>query len=213
MVHFQLSGREVFRAPTRSDAALRREREEFETFGERGKDTRAAAEGNDSHVEKWRLVDESAGGMRVTRPLKEGARIGAGMMVAVQTTDSPRYTLGNVRWALREGEGALAAGIQLFAGEAHPVAIRIVEPGATGHPWRHRGHDGPETAPAEAVPRARSRRRVRALQLLRLNPVRREYHAERRAPAGLAVDLQHRLMPLQHMLDDGQAESGAAGVP
>jgi len=169
MVHFQLSGREVFRAPTRSDAALRREREEFETFGERSKDTRAAAEGNDSHVEKWRLVDESAGGMRVTRPLKEGARIGAGMMVAVQTTDSPRYTLGNVRWALREGEGALAAGIQLFAGEAHPVAIRIVEPGATGHPWRQ-GFLLPEVAainePASVVVPAGTYRIERSIEVM-----------------------------------------------
>jgi len=135
-VHFQLSGRQVFRTPTRSDTALRREREELETFGGHSRHPEAAGDQGDSHVEKWHLVDESAGGMRVMRPLKEGARIGAGMMVAIKTMDSQRYALGNVRWALREGENSLAAGVQLFPGEARPVAVRVVEPGATGNHWR-----------------------------------------------------------------------------
>lgn len=135
-VHFQLSGRQVFRAPTRSDTALRREREALETFGERSHNKEAAGDKDESHVERWHLADESAGGMRLTRPLKDGARIGAGMMIAVKTMDSQRYNLGNVRWALREGENSLAAGVQLFPGEARPVAVRVVEPGATGNSWR-----------------------------------------------------------------------------
>jgi hypothetical protein len=135
-VHFQLSGGQTFRAPTRSDTALRREREEFETFGDRGHRTDAAGEKNLSHIETWHLLDESADGMRVTRPLKEGARIGTGQLIAVKAKDSQRFTLGNVRWALREGDNSLAAGLQLFPGEARPVAIRIVEPGAAGNPWR-----------------------------------------------------------------------------
>jgi cyclic-di-GMP-binding protein len=136
-VHYHLSGRQVFRAPTRSDTALRREREEFETFGNHGNRTESTAEKGDSHVEFWHLVDESAGGMRLTRPLKEGARIGAGLLIAVKAADSQRFTLGNVRWALREGDNSLAAGIQLLPGEARPVAVRVVEPGQTGNlPWR-----------------------------------------------------------------------------
>lgn len=186
MVHFQLSGREVFRAPTRSDAALRREREEFETFGDRNKDITATADGNGSHVEKWRLVDESAGGMRITRPLKEGARVGAGMMVAVKTADSQRYTLGNVRWALREGESALAAGIQLFAGDPRPVAVRIVEQGSTRNPWRQ-GFLLPEIAsinePASVVVPAGTYRLERSIEVL--------------------VDEKPRLLKLFRVLDRG----------
>jgi hypothetical protein len=179
MVHFQLSGREVFRAPTRSDAALRREREEFETFGDRNKDITATADGNGSHVEKWRLVDESAGGMRITRPLKEGARVGAGMMVAVKTADSQRYTLGNVRWALREGESALAAG-------PRPVAVRIVEQGSTRNPWRQ-GFLLPEIAsinePASVVVPAGTYRLERSIEVL--------------------VDEKPRLLKLFRVLDRG----------
>lgn len=135
-VHFCLSGRQVFRAPTRNEAALRREREEFETFGERSHQATAAGNTDDSHVERWHLSDESAGGMRLTRSLKDGARIGAGLLIAVKTADSQRYNLGNVRWALREGENSLVAGVQLFPGEARPVAVRVVEPGAAANPWR-----------------------------------------------------------------------------
>jgi hypothetical protein len=35
--------------------------------------------------------------------------------------------VGSVRWALREGDTSLAAGIQLFPGEPRPVAARVVE--------------------------------------------------------------------------------------
>jgi hypothetical protein len=147
MVHFQLSGRHAFRSPTRSDTALRREREVLETFGEHSREGRATDDGKDAHVEKWHVVDESAGGLRVTRPLKEGVRISAGMVVAVRIADSQAYTLGNVRWALREGESALVAGIQLFAGDARPVAVRVVEQGSSGQFWQQ-GFLLPEMAAA-----------------------------------------------------------------
>ncbi|TRZ91023.1 MAG: hypothetical protein D4R84_15235 [Rhodocyclaceae bacterium] len=63
-------------------------------------------------------------------------RIGAGMLIAVKGKDSQGFTLGNVRWALREGDDSLAAGIQLFPGEPHPVAIRTVGAGAERGAWR-----------------------------------------------------------------------------
>ncbi|MCF8177388.1 MAG: hypothetical protein K9J74_02675 [Sulfuritalea sp.] len=135
-VHFHLSGGKVFHAPTRSDSALRREREEFEIFGERKNSNDKNSAKADAHLEAWRLLDESAAGMRVTRPLKDGVRIGAGMVIAIKTSDSQRFTLGCVRWALREGEEALVAGIQLFPGETQPVAVRPVETSGPKSAWR-----------------------------------------------------------------------------
>lgn len=141
-VHYHLSGRQLFRAPSRDDATLRREREEFETFGDRSHRTEGAADQDSSHVENWqvmddwRLLDESASGLRIRRPLKEGVRIGAGMLVAEKAVGSQSFTLGNVRWALREGDDSLAAGIQLFPGEPRPVAIRTVELDGTRGNWR-----------------------------------------------------------------------------
>ena len=52
--------------------------------------------------------------------------------------------------------------------------------------------------------RRRRRRRLAA------NPRRREDQAEGRALAGLADDVELAAMPLHHMLDDRQAEAGAA---
>lgn len=139
--HYHLSGRQVFRAPSRNDETLRREREEFETFGDRSHRA-GTGEADNSHVENWQvmddwhLLDQSATGLRITRPLKEGARIGAGQLIAAKTADSQRFTLGNVRWALREGDNSLAAGVQLFPGEPRPVAVRAVDPDGTRGTWR-----------------------------------------------------------------------------
>ncbi|MDO8787233.1 MAG: hypothetical protein Q7J42_04080 [Sulfuritalea sp.] len=141
-VHYHLSGRQLFRAPSRNDSALRREREEFETFGDRSHRAESADDQDNSHIENWqvmddwRLLDESATGLRIRRPLKEGVRIGAGLLIAVSTKDGQGFTLGNVRWALREGNDSLAAGIQLFPGEPRPVAIRTVDSGAERGAWR-----------------------------------------------------------------------------
>ncbi|MFA4969682.1 MAG: hypothetical protein WC540_08615 [Sulfuritalea sp.] len=141
-VHYHLAGRQVFRAPSRDDTTLRREREEFETFGDRSHRTGSSGEEGESHIENWqvmddwRLLDESATGLRITRPLKEGVRIGAGQVIAAKTGSSQLFVLGNVRWALREGDNSLAAGIQLFPGEPRPVAIRVVDPDGTRGSWR-----------------------------------------------------------------------------
>jgi cyclic-di-GMP-binding protein len=135
-VHFHLSGRQAFRAPSRDDKALRREREEFETFGDRSHRSQGANDQDDSHIEQWRLLDESSLGLRITRPLRDGARIGAGLVVAAKTADGQYFVLGNVRWALREGDDSLVAGIQLFPGEARAVAVRAVDAGATRSTWR-----------------------------------------------------------------------------
>lgn len=140
--HFHLSGGQAFRAPSRDDVTLRREREEFETFGDRRHSMTADAEPDDTHIESWqvmddwRLLNESAAGLCIARPLREGVRIGAGMLVAIKADSSQRFALANVRWALREANDSLVAGIRLFPGEARPVAIRIVDPGETATPWR-----------------------------------------------------------------------------
>ena len=141
-VHYHLAGRQVFHAPSRDDTTLRREREEFETFGDRSHRTGNAGEADNSQIENWQvmddwhLLDQSATGLRITRPLKEGVRIGAGQLIAAKTADSQRFTLGNVRWALREGHNSLAAGVQLFPGEPRPVAVRVVDPNGTRGTWR-----------------------------------------------------------------------------
>lgn len=133
-VHYELSGRIPFRAPSISDTSLRREREEFETFGTHRQRHVTPGKG-DAHVETWRVVDESTSGMRIRRPLKDGARIGAGQVVAAKIGDGAYYVLGNVRWVLREGDSTLIVGLQLFPGEARPAAIRALDASGTRSVW------------------------------------------------------------------------------
>jgi hypothetical protein len=141
-VHFHLSDRQPFRAPSRDDATLRREREEFETFGERRHSAQIHSGEDDSHVENWlvmddwRVLNESATGLCLARPLREGVRIGAGMLIAVRVGSSQRFALACVRWALHGTNDMLLAGIQLFPGEARPVAIRVIDPGEIAGTWR-----------------------------------------------------------------------------
>lgn len=135
-VHFELSGRKVFHSPTRSDTALRREREEFETFGEHSQRAKGPSDKDEVHVEAWHQVDESVSGLRVIRPLKDGVRVGAGLVVATRVADARHFVLGNVRWVLREDDTSLVAGIQLFPGEARAVAIRVIEPDGARAAWR-----------------------------------------------------------------------------
>ena len=140
-VHFHLSGRQPFRAPSRDDATLRREREEFETFGERRHSIAANATQDDLHIENWlvmddwRVVNESATGLCLARPLREGVRIGAGMLIAAKVGSSQRFALACVRWALHGTNDMLLAGIQIFPGEARPVAIRVIDPGEKTGAW------------------------------------------------------------------------------
>ena len=58
------------------------------------------------------------------------------MLTAVKIGSSERFMLACVRWALRGADDMLQAGIQLFPGEARPVAIRAIDPGEDAGTWR-----------------------------------------------------------------------------
>lgn len=138
--HRELSGGMRFVAS--SDLAmLRRDREEFEVFGDR-RHRLAASSRRDACAETWQLVDEwqllnrSAGGLRIRRELGAGARVGAGQLVAIRPGDDMRFGLAAVRWALRDGTDALTAGIQVFPGEPVAAAVRILDGAGDASPWR-----------------------------------------------------------------------------
>lgn len=139
-VHYYLSGRKPFRPPSRDESMLRREREEMATFGGRAshRDENFSEEQgyqveNWAIIDDWQLLDQSASGLRVARPLKAGARVGNGQIVAVKLAGSASYITGSVRWTLQEkdaaGNAILCAGIQLFPGAVKPVAARGADPG------------------------------------------------------------------------------------
>lgn len=138
-VHFQLSGRRLFQPPTQDDLSLRRQREELETFGGRrhtqmNEATESVPLEHGELVVDSLLADESSGGLRLTRPLGSGARIGAGMLIALRRAPATEFAVGAVRWVLATDGDNMQFGIKLFQGVAHPVAARLLDP-ETG-PWR-----------------------------------------------------------------------------
>ena len=141
-VHYELSGRQAFQAPAGDGGTPRRGREELEALGDRSYRLGSAGDGQGSTVEDWqvmddwRLHDQSSSGLRITRPLRKGMRVGAGLLIAVKTHDGQQFTLGSLRWALREADDVLAAGIQLFPGMAKPVALRTVESDQNRGAWQ-----------------------------------------------------------------------------
>ncbi len=140
-VHHQLSGGQAFTPPNRDARMLRREREEFETFGDLRLGAKSPSRPDDTGLESWRVIDDwqllntSPGGMRVSRPLASGARIGAGQLIAVRTGEGQRCSLAVVRWALREGS-ELTAGIQLLPGEPLPAMVRVLDADGRTNAWQ-----------------------------------------------------------------------------
>jgi len=136
--HLQLSGGIVTHKQSLDDAALRREQEKYLMFGTRGhRDAVAPLAGVSTERwevgDDWRLLDESATGVRLTRPLKDGARIAPGTLVAIKTLGAENFMLGNARWVLRESNQSLALGVQLFAGTPRFASVRPIDsPGVTG---------------------------------------------------------------------------------
>jgi len=153
-IHYYLSGRKRFEQPGMPDMdRLRREREQMATFGrnELPEEVTQSIELGymKEHwevVENWRMLDESASGMRITRALsRNGVRVGGGQLVAVQPDDAREPLLGMVRWVMLEGNDALSAGINIFAGKPEAVALRTSGLEIGNDRW-HRGFLLPEVA-------------------------------------------------------------------
>ncbi len=134
-IHYYVSGRKPFQQPgsTLSDTAIRRQRDEIATFG-RIMDAPQADEFSQQHgfqveqwevLEEWRMLDQSATGVRIQRQLaKSGTRFGGGQLVAVRPKDVRSLLLGTLRWAMIDGNASLQAGVQIIAGVPQPVALR-----------------------------------------------------------------------------------------
>lgn len=131
-IHYYVSDHRPFKPPgSVSTDELRRQREEIATFGRVA--ARFEEEYSEMHgfqienwevVEDWGMLDQSSGGLRLARPLKQGGgRLGVGQLVAVQPAGTNGLLLGVVRWAQVSGD-QLAAGIQLMPGKPVPVAVR-----------------------------------------------------------------------------------------
>ncbi|MDP1526921.1 MAG: hypothetical protein Q8M20_13995 [Rhodocyclaceae bacterium] len=131
-IHYYLSNHQPFKSPGQlTSEELRRQREELATFGriaERFEDEYSRNHGyqleNWEVIEDWGLLNQSNGGLRLVRPLKQpGGRLAVGQLIAVQHSGASGLVLGVVRWAQIVSE-ELISGVQLYPGKSWPVAVR-----------------------------------------------------------------------------------------
>lgn len=136
--HVHFSGSTAVDGSLRDDATLRREQEQYLMFGTRGHHAAKTTALTGAPIEKWkvaddwRLLDETTLGLRITRPLKDGARIAAGTLVAIKLPAAGDFVLGNARWVLRENSQTLALGIQILQGAPRFISLRPTDtPGSS----------------------------------------------------------------------------------
>jgi hypothetical protein len=122
-IHRQLAGSGA-RRPVEAKEMTRQQRQELETLGHIRTATQPQ-EAASADIEEWKIVDDSAQGLRMVRAAGVGAkRYAHGQLVAVRTGDAKGYTLGQVRWLMVAVNGELHAGVKLIPGIAVATTVR-----------------------------------------------------------------------------------------
>jgi hypothetical protein len=124
-VHYYVSGK-AFRQPEQAQARSMRQSDELAAFGHvrsREDDAYGAVQG--FQLEPWRLLDESALGLKMMRSASTpGKRYMHGQLVAVRPADAKGFMLAQVRWLSQSEEGDLYAGVRLLPGLPAAAAVR-----------------------------------------------------------------------------------------
>jgi len=124
-IHYHISG-QAFRQPGTQSDLTKKEREEIATFGRistRHEDGYSEAKG--IALERWKLEDESAQGLRMLRPAgNPGKRFSHGQLIGVRPGDGKNFILGQVRWLMINEKGDLYAGVRLLPGLPAATAVR-----------------------------------------------------------------------------------------
>lgn len=85
----------------------------------------ASAEGYATCVStRWRVVNESAGGLALAKMPDTPASLRLGELIGLRTDHAARWGLGVVRWASLGERGDLDIGAQMIAPDAVPVVVR-----------------------------------------------------------------------------------------
>jgi hypothetical protein len=87
-------------------------------------------------VEDWRILDDSATGLRLgRRASQDGSRVSNGMLLAVRPENSPQFLLAHVCWTMANGID-LQIGISMLAGTPQPVELARTPDGRGDHEGR-----------------------------------------------------------------------------
>jgi hypothetical protein len=78
------------------------------------------------NLESWRIENESILGAKVLREKREGERLCANQIVALQASDANAFMLGRLSWLVVTLGGQLRMGIQYFPGVPQPISVQKI---------------------------------------------------------------------------------------
>jgi len=126
-IHYYISGA-AFQQPLQAQELSQKHYDELATFGHIA--TRVADDYSKQQgyqVEEWQLIDHSANGLQLCRPLRQqGARIGVGSLLAVCPAGAPDFLLAAARWVMISNKEQLHIGVMVFPGAPKPLAAHCV---------------------------------------------------------------------------------------
>jgi hypothetical protein len=123
-IYFRIFGK-AFQQPASADELSKRQHDEIALFGQTAKrfDDQYVRQ-QELQLEQWRIVDESAGGLRLSRPaVQPGQRIAAGQLLALQPPGSAGLRLGSVRWMTHLANGDLQMGVRMMPGAPQAISV------------------------------------------------------------------------------------------
>jgi hypothetical protein len=124
-IHHYIAGR-AFSPPGEQKELTAKQRQEIATFGRVS--TREDDEYSGQHgflMERWKIEDESAQGLRLVRASAEpGRRLAPGQLIGVRPADTKQFIVAQVRWVMTAENGDLHAGLKLLPGIPSPLAVR-----------------------------------------------------------------------------------------
>lgn len=74
-------------------------------------------------IEQWGIVNQSASGLRLQRPIV-GGKIAHGQLLAIRTNAGAPFLLAQATWLMQEHGGSLLAGVELLPGKPQAIAAR-----------------------------------------------------------------------------------------
>lgn len=75
---------------------------------------------------QWMIVNESAGGLALTKASEDSVQIRVGELVGLKPEKLPDWNVGVVRWVKSDNPAHLELGVQMLAPKALPVAVKPV---------------------------------------------------------------------------------------
>lgn len=119
-LHYFLSGKTVYKSPVPAEKAS----EITEISLDMTASTVLKNTAEEHHSTQWQILNESAGGVALSKPAGVNAGIRIGELLGMRAEGTELWTIGVARWATCDGETHLDIGAQMIAPAAKPVAIR-----------------------------------------------------------------------------------------